>query len=184
LVECYSQQKEYALAVKTIDGLLKAEDPRDPVLIVKKARLLERWYKHWDSQEIFQKILDPSVDQLFRKKVSEFVSLQDPLVAPLFKRPIEPRGVGSINPLLERAEERLKSHPLTSILNEKFNAVIQGLKAEALIQKKVFLEKEGKDYLWRGRGEQARIFLEELKRIDSDHEEVHQDLGKSYRLPN
>jgi len=184
LIELYSHQREYALAVKMIDGLLKIEDPRDPVLHLKKARLLERWNKHSDSQKVFQKLLDPSVDQLFRRKVSEFISLQDPLVASLFKEPIAPRGIGSFNPLFERTDERLMVSPLEPKLNEKFRLTIERLKPMALIQKKVFLEKEGKDYLWRNEGRQARPLLLELKRIDPDNEEIQYDLGRSFLTQN
>ena len=71
--------------------------------------------------------------------------------------------------------------PLETSLKNKLKTVIDDFKARALIQKKVFLEKEGKDHLWRGQFSQARPLLEELKDIDPDNEEVHQDLYRSYR---
>ncbi|MBA4392416.1 MAG: hypothetical protein C0407_02570, partial [Desulfobacca sp.] len=184
LIENYTLQKEYALAVKTIDGLLKIEDPRDPVLLIKKARLLERWNKHWDSQALFQHVLDPSVDLLFQRKITEIISLQDPLVASLFKETSGTGRIRSLNTLFERADENIGTCSLEPKLKEKLLTIIEGFKAKALIQKKVYLEKEGKDHLWRNQGVQARPFLEELKRIDPDHEEVYQDLDKSYRLQN
>jgi tetratricopeptide (TPR) repeat protein len=184
LIEMYSQQKDYALAIRAIDGLLRVEDPRDPVLLIKKARLLERWNKHGESQTAYQKVLDQPVDLLFKRKISEIISLQDPLVAPLFKETSNSSSVASVNRLFEGTKEKLDSFPLESKLKEKLKTIIQGLKAEALIQKKVYLEKEGKDHLWRNQLIQARPFLEELKTIDPDNEEVYQDYDRSYRLLN
>lgn len=184
LIEIYVQQKEYALAVKAIDGLLRLEDPLDPVLIIKKARIMERWNKHWESQALYQKLLDPSVDMLFRVKVTEIISLQDPLVASLFIETSKSSRGSSLNKLFEGTQEKIDSFSLESKLKEKLKTIIEGLKTKALIQKKVYLEKEGKDYLWRNQFMQARSFLEELKAIDPDNEEVHQDSDRSYRLQN
>jgi tetratricopeptide (TPR) repeat protein len=182
LIEFYSQQKEYALAIKAIDALLRVEDPRDPVLLIKKARLLERWNKHRESQAVYQKVLDQPVDLLFKRKISEIISLQDPLVASLFKEDSKSSSVSSVNRLFEGTKEKIESFSLESKLKDKLKTIIEGLKAEALIQKKVYLEKEGKDHLWRNQSVQARPFLEELKAIDPDNEEVYQDYSRSFRI--
>jgi tetratricopeptide (TPR) repeat protein len=184
LMEHYTQQKDFSPAVKTIDGLLRVEDSRDPVLIIKKARIMERWNKHGSSQELFQKLLDPSVDLLFKRKVTEFISHQDPLVATLFKEAPEKNSLTTVNPIFEGARESIKVNPLEPKLQEKIKAIIEELMAEDLIQKKVFLEKEGKDNLWRNKMVQARSYLEELRRIDPDNEDVNNDLNKSFRITN
>jgi hypothetical protein len=59
---------------------------------------------------------------------------------------------------------------------------VEGLQAKALIQKKVYLEMEVKDRLHRGQYLPAREFLEALKIIDPENEEVHGDLDRSYRI--
>ena len=181
LIEIYSQEKEYGPAVKTIDGLLKVEDPLDPVLMIKKARLLERWNKHWDSQATYGKLLDPPIDLLFRQKVKEIISKQAKTDDSLLKETTENERPSLINSLYEETQRKTEFLPLEPNLKNKLQTLIDDFKARALIQKKVFLEKEGKDYLWRRQFSQARPLLEELKDIDPDNEDVEQDLYKSYR---
>ncbi|MGA3083907.1 MAG: tetratricopeptide repeat protein [Thermodesulfobacteriota bacterium] len=181
LIEIYSGEKEYGLAVKTIDGLLKVEDPLDPVLMIKKARLLERWNKHWDSQSTFRKLLDPPVDVLFRQKVKEIISKQDKVDDSFLKEITENGKPSFINGLYEETQRKMEYLPLEPNLKNKLQTVLDDFKARALIQKKVFLEKEAKDYLWRGQFSPARPLLEELKDIDPDNEDVQQDLNRSYR---
>jgi tetratricopeptide (TPR) repeat protein len=181
LIENYSQEKEYALAVKAIDGLLKVEDPLDPVLIIKKARLLERWTKHSESQALYQKLLDPSVDFLFKEKSGEIFSTADKRADSPLNKTLRSGAAGVVNPFFEGVKEKIDFLPLTSQQQEKLKALIERFKAKALIQQKVYLEKEGKDRLWRSQFSQSRPFLEELKILDPDNEEVNQDLDRSYR---
>lgn len=74
--------------------------------------------------------------------------------------------------------------PLASQQQDKLRTLIERFKAKALIQQKVYLEKEGKDRLWRSQFSQSRPFLDELKMLDPDNEEVNQDLDRSYRFQN
>ena len=182
LIENYSQEKEYALAVKAIDGLLKVEDPLDPVLIIKKARLLERWTKHSESQALYQKLLDPSVDFLFKEKSGEIFSTADKRADSPMNKTLRSGAAGVVNPFFEGVKEKIDFLPLASQQQEKLKALIERFKAKALIQQKVYLEKEGKDRLWRSQFSQSRPFLEELKILDPDNEEVNQDLDRSYRF--
>lgn len=184
LIEHYAREKEFLLAVKAIDGLLKVEDPLDPVLIVKKARLLERWKKHSESQASFQKLLEPPVDLLFKKKMEELFPKPDKTADSSLKKTWGSGEAGSFNPFFEGVKEKVDLLSLEPSLHDKLKTLIEGFKARALIQQKVFLEKEGKDHLWRSQFSQSRPFLEELKKIDPDNEEVNQDLDRSYRSQN
>ncbi|MCJ7833311.1 MAG: tetratricopeptide repeat protein, partial [Deltaproteobacteria bacterium] len=148
LIEIYSREKEYGSAVKAIDGLLKVEDPLDPVLIIKKARLLERWNKHSTSQATYGKLLDPPMDLLFREKVNEIISKQEKIDDALLKKIEETGKAYYINRIFEETQRKMEFLPLETSLKNKLKTVIDDFKARALIQKKVFLEKEGKDHLW------------------------------------
>ena len=184
LIEHYSREKEYGQAVKAIDGLLKVEDPLDPVLIVKKARLLEKSNKHWDSQAVYHKLLDPAVDSLFREKVDEIIPKRDKVNESFFKDISGTDEVGDFNSFFEKTKRKINFLSLEPNLKNKLETLIDSVKSGALIQKKVFLEREGKDHLWRRQFSQARPFLEELKEIDPDNEEVEQDIATSYRFQN
>lgn len=179
LVENYAQEKEFALAVKAIDGLLRVEDPLDPVLLVRKARLLERWKKHSESQDSYQKLLDPPVDVLFKKKMEDLFPKPDKTAD--LKKTWKSGQAGSFNPFFDGVKEKIDLLYLEANQKDKLKTLIEEFKAKALIQQKVFLEKEGKDRLWRSQFSQSKPFLEELKTIDPDNEEVNQDLEKSYR---
>jgi tetratricopeptide (TPR) repeat protein len=181
LIGYYSQEKEYGLAVKAIDGLLKMEDPFDPVLILQKARLLERWNQHADSQIIYRKLLEPLVDLLFREKVSELFLNQENVRDSLLKAIAGTEKTFFVNKFYEATKKKADFLPLEPGLKNKLKTLIEDFKVKALIQKKVFLEKEGKDYLWRSQHIMARPLLEELKDIDPDNEEVLPDLERSYR---
>jgi tetratricopeptide (TPR) repeat protein len=178
LLETYTQRKEYALAVRTIDGLLRVEDPMDPVLNIRKARILDRWNKHPDSQAVFQHLLDPLLDAKFRPKVSEIIS--QATIIDYFRPQSERDQVGSINPFYEEAKAKIGLIPLDEVQKNRLEAIIKEFSARALIQKKVYLEKMGKDLLWRNQLLQARPFLDALKAIDPDNEEVPQDISRSY----
>jgi tetratricopeptide (TPR) repeat protein len=178
LLDSYIQRKEYALAVKTIDGLLRIEDPSDPILNTRKARILERWNKHFDSQDVYKKMLTPPIDDKFRAKVSEFIP-QGTITA--HRHPSENDQVGSINPFYEEASLKIDSLSLSDIQKQRLSALIKEYSAPAIIQKKVYLEKEGKDRLWRNQFMEARPFLNALKKIDPDNEDLAQDISKSYQ---
>ena len=181
LIEYYTREKEYGPAVKAIDALLKVEDPLDPVLIIHKARLLERWNKHSDSQITYRKLLDPLVDSLFREKVNELILKQDKVDDSFLKKITGTEKTAFVNPFYEETKRKMEFLPLEPDLKNKLRTIVDDFKVRALIQKKVFLEKEGKDHLWRGQFPQARPLLEELKDIDPDNEEVHPDLVRSYQ---
>jgi tetratricopeptide (TPR) repeat protein len=182
LIQAHSLNKSFGEAIKAIDGLLKIEDPQDPVLNIKKARLLEKWKKHGASQRTYAFLLTPPVDQILREKIHreqwpEMIS-----------------GVESLKDLGEEPPSRtvyrfyeewvkgLKTASLDSGLQTRIRDFVDGLQAMALIQKKVFLEMEGKDRLHRGHYLPARELLETLKLIDPENEEVDSDLERSYRL--
>jgi len=184
LIKNYTQEKQYGQAVKAIDGLLKVEDPYDPVLMIKKARILERWNKHSASQALYEQLLEPSVDLVFREKIKETFSPQDTIVASLLKEIPKTGRAGSVNSFFEETKRKIENLPFEPNQKNKLKTIIEELKVRALIQKKVYLEKEGKDLLWRRQYAQARSFLEELREIDPDNEELHQDLDRSYRLQN
>jgi tetratricopeptide (TPR) repeat protein len=181
LIDAYSQGKDYGLAVIAIDGLLKLLDPNDPTLIIKKARLLERWNKHWASQAAYGKLLDPPVDLLFREKVKTLLSKQNQVDDSFLKEMTETGKKALINGFYEETKRKMGLLHLEPNLKKNLEIVLDEFKAKALIQKKVFLEKEGKDHLWRLQFLQATPLLEELKDIDPDNEEVQQDLYRSYR---
>jgi tetratricopeptide (TPR) repeat protein len=180
LIDHYSQEKEYGPAVKAIDGLLKVEDPSDPVLNLKKARLLERWSKHSDSQIIYRKMLEPLVDSIFREKVNELFLRQDHAKDSFFKEITGTEKTAFVNKFYEETKRKVEFLTLEPDLKNKLKTIIEDFKVRALIQKKVFLEKEGKDYLWRSQFIMARSLLEELKNIDPDNEDVLSDLNRSY----
>jgi tetratricopeptide (TPR) repeat protein len=181
LIEYYTREKEYGPALKAIDGLLKVEDPLDPVLTIHKARLLDRWNKHSDSQAAYRKLLDPLVDLLFREKVNELILKQDNIDPSFLKEITGTEKTAFVNKFYEEAKRKLEFLPLEPNLKNKLRTIVDDFKVRALIQKKVFLEKEGKDRLWRGQFSQARPLMEELKDTDPDNEEVGPDLYKSYR---
>jgi tetratricopeptide (TPR) repeat protein len=184
LIENYAQEKEYALAIKAIDGLLKVEDPLDPTLIIKKARLLEHWNKHSESQALYQKLLDPAVDVLFKEKCGEIFSTADKEADSPLNKTWGKGEPGLFNPFFEGVKEKMDRLPLESTQKNKLSALIDEFKARALIQQKVYLEKEGKDRLWRSQFALSRPFFEQLKMIDPDNPEVDQDLDRSCRSQN
>ncbi|MBI4765521.1 MAG: tetratricopeptide repeat protein [Deltaproteobacteria bacterium] len=184
LIDHYRREKEYGLAIKAIDGLLKVEDPLDPILTLYKARLLERWNKHWDSQSTYRKLLDPLMDSLFREKVNELFSKQDIAKEGFLKKITGTERTFFVNQFYEETKRKIEFLSLEPILKKKLESLLDDFKVRALIQKKVFLEKEEKDYLWRGLFFQARPLLEELKEIDSDNEEVPPDIDRAYRSQN
>lgn len=184
LMETYTQKKEYALAVKTIDGLLKIEDPLDPVLNVHKARILERWNKHADSQTVYQKLLESPVDLKFKEKVKAIIPSQDQKGDSFYRLGSEKNITDFVNPFYEEAKRKIEFFPLEADQKNKLQRLMDDFKARALIQKKVYLEKEEKDRLWRGQFSLARPYLEALKELDPDNEEVPQDISRSYRSEN
>jgi tetratricopeptide (TPR) repeat protein len=181
LIDLYSREKEYGLAVKAIDGLLNVEDPLDPILMLTKARLLERWNKHSDSQNTYQKLLDPLVDSLFRGKVNELMLKQGTVKDSFLKEITGTEKTSFVNKFYEETKRKVEFLPLEPEMQNKLKILIDDFKARALIQKKVFLEKEGKNFVWKGQFILARPLLEELKDIDPDNEEVPPDLYRSYR---
>jgi tetratricopeptide (TPR) repeat protein len=184
LIDHYSREKAYGPAIKAIDGLLKVEDPLDPVLILKKARLLERSSQQADSQITYGKLLEPSVDLLFKEKVKVFLSKQDNL-SDLFLKEMTGKGKTAVfNPFYEETKRKVEFLSWQPELKNKLNNLIEDFKAKALIQKKVYLEKEGKFYLWRSQSIMARPFLEQLKEIDPENEEVLLDMERSFRNQN
>ncbi len=184
LIEFYSREKEYGLAIKAIDGLLKVEDPLDPVLTISKARLLERWNKHTDSQTTYQKLLDPPVDSLFQTQIYDLIIKQEKIDDSFLKEITGTEKVFFVNPFYEETKRKVEFLPLAPDMKNKLKIILDDFKARAMIQKKVFLEKEGKDLLWRNQFIQARPFFEELKDIDPDNEELPLDLYRAYRSLN
>jgi len=181
LADYYVREKEYDEALKILDGLLQVEDPRDPVLTVKKARVLERWNKHWDSQAAYQRLLEPPVDEGFKRELEKILSDKGGEQAAWLKEMERQKKPRRINALYEAVHERLLLSDLEPGLKEKISVLLQDLEDKAAVQRKVFLEKEGKDHLWRSQFLQARPLLEELKDVDPDNEEVDQDIYRSYR---
>lgn len=184
LIEYYTREKEYGAAVKAIDALLKVEDPLDPVLIIHKARLLERWNKHSESQITYRKLLDPLVDLRFREKVKELFLTQEKTDDSFLKKITGTEKTAFVNPFYEETQRKMEILPLEPDLKNGLKTIVDDFKTRALIQKKVFLEKEEKDYLWRNQFVQARPLLEELKRIDPDNEEVYPDIDRAYGNQN
>jgi tetratricopeptide (TPR) repeat protein len=182
LIQAYSLNKSLGEAIKAIDGLLKIEDPQDPVLNIRKARLLEKWNKHLASQRTYASLLAPPVDQLLREKIHqerwpEVISGAEPLKALLEEPPTQ-----TIYRFYEEWVKGLETASLDSGLQTRIRDFVVGLQARALIQKKVFLEMEGKDRLHRGQYLPARDILLDLKFLDPENEEVDSDLERSYLL--
>jgi tetratricopeptide (TPR) repeat protein len=181
LIQAYSLNKSFGEAIEAIDGLLKMEDPRDPVLNKKKARLLEKWNKHSASQQTYALLLTPPVDQILREKIHgerwpEVISGAESLKVLGEEPPSR-----TIYRFYEEWAKCLETAGLDSALQTQIHDFVEGLQAWALIQKKVYLEMEGKDRLHRGQYLPARDFLEILKSIDPENEEVDSDLERSYR---
>ena len=182
LIQADSLNKSFGEAIRAIDGLLRTEDPQDPVLHIRKARLLEKWNKHSASQRTYAFLLTPPVDQLLRKKIHqerwpEVISGAESLKALLEEPPTQ-----TIYRFYEEWVKVLETANLDSGLLSRIRDFVDGLQARALIQKKVFLEMEGKDRLYRGQFLSARDILGTLKLIDPENEEVDSDLDRSYRL--
>lgn len=184
LADHYSQVKEFAEALKVIEGLLQVEDPRDPLLTLKKARILTRWNKHWDAQAAYQRLLEPPVEEEFKKGLEKIVSEKGNSEAAELRALVGKQKSRRINGLYEEIAKRLPYLTLDPMVREKISALLQDLEEKVAVQRKVFLEKEGKDHLWRSQFLQARPLLEELKDIDPDNEEVEEDLYRSYRNQN
>jgi tetratricopeptide (TPR) repeat protein len=182
LVLTYSLNKTYGEAVRLIDGLLKIEDPLDPVLNVKKARLLERWNKHETSQGIFTSLLTPAVDQVLWDRLQEWPWPPRPQEMEPLKDLLAQRDPQSLFSWYEKFSSRLAEAPLEPASRERLEQLLGELEAKALIQKKVYLEREGKDLIWRGQFMAARIALEALQTLDPDNEDVKMDLERSHRL--
>jgi tetratricopeptide (TPR) repeat protein len=182
LIQADSLNKSFGEAIQAIDGLLKIEDPQDPVLHIRKARLLEKWNKHSASQRTYALLLTPPVDQLLREKIHqeqwpEVISGAEPLKALLEEPPTQ-----TIYRFFEEWVKGLETANLDSGLLSRIRDFVDGLQARALIQRKFFLEMEGKDRLHRGQYLSARDILGTLKLIDPENEEVDSDLDRSYRL--
>ncbi len=182
LIQAHSLNKSFGEAIEAIDGLLKIEDPQDPVLNIEKARLLEKWNKHSASQRTYAFLLTPSVDQILREKIKreqwpEVISGAEALKV-LWEEPPS----RTIYRFYEEWVKSLEAASLDSGLQTRIRDFVDGLQARALIQKKVFLEMEGKDRLHRGQYLPARDILEALKLIDPENQEVDSDLERSYRL--
>ncbi|MEW6184336.1 MAG: tetratricopeptide repeat protein [Thermodesulfobacteriota bacterium] len=184
LIEHYNQEKEYDLAIKTIDGLLKIEDPLDPVLLTKKGRILERWNKHGDSQAAFQSLLDPTVDTQLLDRIRIAFPDRGQSLGPFLKEIEGAPKTALYNGMYEEIQKRIPVLLQDREISSKLLPLLEDLEAHYMIQKKVFLEKEGKDHLWRRQFSQARPLFEELKVIDPDNEDVEQDIYQSYRNQN
>ncbi len=183
LIQVYSQDKEYGQAIRVIDQLYKQEDPKDPVLTWQKARLLEKWHKHSSSQATYSRLLEPPVDHILSARLEAWLPKADPAWQKLIKELTAQEGYPQPYGLFERTVKIL-DYSETGESLQPIREFIEILKVLALIQKKTYLEMEGKDLLWKGLFFQARVPLEELKDLDPDHEEAEQDLVKSYRLQN
>ena len=182
LIQAHSLNKSFGEAIEAIDGLLRIEDPQDPVLNIRKARLLEKWNKHGASQRTYAFLLAPSVDQILREKIK---SEQWPEVlsgAEALRVLGEESPSRTVYRFYEEWVKNLEAAGLDSGLQTRIRDFVDGLQAKALIQKKVFLEMEGKDRLHRGQYLPARDILEALKLIDPENQEVDSDLERSYRL--
>jgi tetratricopeptide (TPR) repeat protein len=184
LIEHYDREKEYDLAIKTIDGLLKTEDPLDPVLLTKKGRILERWNKHGDSQAAFQSLLDPTVDKQLLDGIRTALPDWEQSLDLLLKEMPRTTKTDRFNGIYEEIGKRIPVIPLDPETKRNLLILLEDLEAQYIIQRKVFLEKEGKDYLWRKQFSQARPLFEELKVMDPDNEDLEQDIYQSYRNQN
>ena len=182
LIQAHSLNKSFGEAIEVIDGLLKMEDPRDPVLNIRKARLLEKWNKHGTSQETYAFLLTPPVDQILREKIQKEQWPEVISGAETLKVLVEEPPSRTVYRFYEEWVKGLETTSLDSGLQTRIRDFVDGLQAGALIQKKVFLEMEGKDRLHRGQYLPARDILETLKAIDPENQEVEGDLERTYRL--
>ena len=182
LIQAHSLNESFGEAIKAIDGLLKIEDPQDPVLNIKKARLLEKWNKHGASQRTYAFLLTPPVDQILREKIQREQWPEVFSGAESLKVWGEGPPSRTIYRFYEEWVKSLETASLDSGLQTRIRDFVDGLQARASIQKKVFLEMEGKDRLHRGQYLPARELLETLKLIDPENEEVDSELDRSYRL--
>ncbi|RPH88139.1 MAG: tetratricopeptide repeat protein [Desulfobacteraceae bacterium] len=182
LIQAHSFNKSFEEAIQAIDGLLRNEDPQDPVLNIKKARLLEKWDKHGASQRTYAFLLTPPVDQILREKIHREQWPEAFSGAESLKSLWEEPSSRTVYRLYEEWEKCLETASLDSGLQTQIHDFLEDLRARALIQKKVFMEMEGKDLLHRGQYKAARDMLVHLKRIDPENEEVEQDLERSYRI--
>jgi tetratricopeptide (TPR) repeat protein len=182
LIQAHSVNKSFGEAIEAIDGLLKIEDPQDPVLNIEKARLLEKWNKHSASQRTYAFLLTPPVDQVLREKIKKEQWPEVISGAEALKVLGEEPPSRTIYRFYEEWVKSLEGASLDSGLRTLIRDFVEDLQARALIQKKVFLEMEGKDRLHRGQYLPARDILETLKLIDPENQEVDNDLERSYRL--
>lgn len=182
LILTYGLNKSYGEAVKLIDALLKIEDPLDPVLITKKARLLERWNKHEASKKVLYHLLIPAVDQVLWDRLQDWPGRPKPLELEALRDLTEQREPQSLFVFYEKLAHRLAEAALEPETRGRLGALLRDLEAKALIQKKVYLELEGKDLIWRGQLLAARAVLEELQALDPENEDVREDLDRTYRL--
>jgi tetratricopeptide (TPR) repeat protein len=180
LVQIYALRKEYGQAIRVLDGLLKQEDPRDPVLIVQKARLLEKWNKHGSSQDTYQQMLEPTVDKRLKEKIGALLDRLDPPLRTQVGQGMPDNPEETVFVFYEDTARRVDLAETGSFW-KGLAPLVRELKTAALIQKKIYLEKEAKDRLWKNMYFQSRPFLETLKALDSDNEEVDADLMRSYR---
>jgi len=182
LIQAHSLNESFGEAIKAIDGLLKTEDPQDPVLTIRKARLLEKWNKHSASQRTYAFLLTPPVDQILREKIQREQWPEVFSGAASLKVLGEEPPSRTLYRFYEEWVKNLETANLDSGLQSRIRDFVESLQARALIQKKVFLEMEGKDRLHRGQYLPARNILETLKLIDPENQEVDSDLERSYRL--
>ena len=182
LIQAHSLNESFGEAIKAIDGLLKTEDPQDPVLTIRKARLLEKWNKHSASQRTYAFLLTPPVDQILREKIQREQWPEVFSGAASLKVLGEEPPSRTLYRFYEEWVKNLETAGLDSGLQSRIRDFVESLQARALIQKKVFLEMEGKDRLHRGQYLPARNILETLKLIDPENQEVDSDLERSYRL--
>ena len=182
LLLTYSLNKSYGEAIRQIDALLKTEEALDPVLNTKKARLLERWEKHEASQRVFASLLTPAVDRILRDRLESWLGQYPPAENAGLHKIMEQREPETIYDLYEKFSRYLAETPLDPETRGRLKGLVADLEAKALIQKKVFLEMEGKDLIWRGQLLSARAVLGELQRLDPENEDVQYDLERSHRL--
>lgn len=182
LIQAHSLNKSFGEAIEAIDGLLRIEDPQDPVLNIAKARLLEKWNKHGASQRTFTFLLTPPVDQILKEQIKKEQWPEVVSGAEALKDLWEEPPSRTIYRFYEEWVKSLAAASLDSGLHSRIRGFVEDLQARALIQKKVFLEMEGKDRLHRGQYLPARDILEALKLIDPENQEVDSDLERSYRL--
>jgi hypothetical protein len=122
------------------------------------------------------------VDQILREKIHREQWPEAFSGAESLRSLWEEPSSRTIYRLYEEWEKWLETAGLDSALQTQIRDFLEDLRARALIQKKVFMEMEGKDRLHRGQYQAARDMLVLLKRIDPENEEVERDLERSYRL--